>query len=345
MKKIITFLFLILVGILIANPIAPKYFSEIFFEEDDWQIELAYTDFFGEWGFNNLDNHRLTTNVDTAYFKSGIDLTNTSIIVINQDSLLTNLFIDKTSDDVRLELFNGYEWVEIDHVIWGTYQPFILYEGQSLVKMYFDYWGYIGVKDNEPTLGYEPFYSDARGILSGRVYDSDNNPINGAEISIVPTFSPDVYTNDTGYFEMVDIVTMIYQQLHISFNQFNLDPPGYYYVEPDSITYYEFILDIPNAIDNQINLHNDCNLSNYPNPFNPSTEISFETTKLHEETQIEIYNSRGQRIRQISIFNNQPSITWNGKNSIGKACPSGVYFYKLVSNGEDLAVNKMLLLK
>ncbi|MBT4576266.1 MAG: carboxypeptidase regulatory-like domain-containing protein, partial [Candidatus Cloacimonetes bacterium] len=263
MKKIITFLFIIIVGILFANPIEAEYFSEIYFEGDEWQIELAYTELFGEWGFDNLDNHRLVTNYGISNFRSGIDLTNISVIVINQDSLLTFLYIDNTSDDVRLEQFIDNEWIVIDHAIWGSYQPFILYEGQSLIKMYFYDWGYIRVKDNEPTLGYEPFYSNARGTLSGRVFDSDNNPICGAEISIIPSFSPDVYTDETGYFEMVDMITMVYQQLYISYNEFSLEPQGEYYVEPDSTTYYEYILDISNTTNNQYELKNLITISNF----------------------------------------------------------------------------------
>ena len=349
MKKLLTFLFIIFVSFLLSNPIEPEYFSEIFFEEDEWEIELAYTSFFGEWGFENLDNHRLVTNNGISNFKNGIDLTNLSIIVINQDSLLTNLYIDKTSDNVRLEQFINDEWVIIDRILWGIYQPFALYEGQSIVRMYFDYWGYIRVKDNEPTLCFEPFYCDARGTLSGRVYDLDNNPIIGAEISIVPTFSPDVYTDDTGYFEMVDIVTMIYQQLYISYNEFSLEPPGEYYVEPDSTTYYEFILDISNISNNQINMNNSSTLSNYPNPFNPTTEISFSVPQTSSFVTIEIYNSRGQKIKSLQIPNsssqNPNQITWNGTNETGKQVPSGVYLYKLVSNDKELAAHKMLLLK
>ena len=347
MKKIFTCLFIIIVGILFANPIEAEYFSEIYFEVDEWQIELAYTEFFGEWGFDNLDNHRLVTNDGISNFKSGIDLTDLSIIVINQDSLLTNLYIDKISDVVRLEQFINDEWVMIDQIGWGIYQPIILCEGQSLVKMYFDYWGYIRVKDNEPTLGYEPFYSNAQGTLSGRVYDSDNNPISGAEISIIPTFSPDVYTDESGYFEMVDLVTMIYQQLHISYNQFNLDPPGNYYVEPDSTTYYEFILDISNVTDNQYDLNSLITISNYPNPFNPTTEISFSVPLTSSFMTIEIYNSRGQKIRTIPVILSgvEGSATWDGTDEHNKQVPSGVYLYKLVSNGKELAVNKMLLLK
>ena len=95
----------------------------------------------------------------------------------------------------------------------------------------------------------------------------------------------------------------------------------------------------------------DYHLSNYPNPFNPTTEISFETTNLHEESRIEIFNSRGQKLKVIPVILSpessfgKGSATWDGTNETGKSVPSGVYLYKLVSNGKELATNKMLLLK
>lgn len=84
-------------------------------------------------------------------------------------------------------------------------------------------------------------------------------------------------------------------------------------------------------------------LSNYPNPFNPSTTINFETTNLHEFTQIEIYNLKGQKIRQFSIINLQASIVWDGTDQTEKPVSSGIYFYKL--NLSNSPVGKMLLLK
>jgi len=84
-------------------------------------------------------------------------------------------------------------------------------------------------------------------------------------------------------------------------------------------------------------------LSNYPNPFNPSTTFSFETTNLKESTQIEIYNLKGQKIKQYSIFNNQSSITWNGTDKSNNSVASGIYYYKL--NIPNSPVKKMILLK
>ena len=88
------------------------------------------------------------------------------------------------------------------------------------------------------------------------------------------------------------------------------------------------------------------NLTNYPNPFNPFTTISFSLTTEHtESTELLIYNLKGQKIRQYTIFNNQFSITWDGTDQTEKLVSSGVYFYQLKVDGKVVQSNKMLLLK
>lgn len=90
-------------------------------------------------------------------------------------------------------------------------------------------------------------------------------------------------------------------------------------------------------------------LTNFPNPFNPTTEISFNlTTEITENTEIQIFNSKGQKIKQLisdQLSASQNTVTWNGMNSNNKPVSSGVYFYKLMSGNRELAANKMLLLK
>jgi parallel beta-helix repeat protein len=83
---------------------------------------------------------------------------------------------------------------------------------------------------------------------------------------------------------------------------------------------------------------------NYPNPFNPRTTILFElNTETSTNTELEIYNLKGQKVRKYSILNNQSSIIWDGANNSGKSVPSGIYFYKL--NIPDSPTRKMILLK
>ena len=92
-------------------------------------------------------------------------------------------------------------------------------------------------------------------------------------------------------------------------------------------------------------------LSNFPNPFNPSTEIKFQISGFNEiETaEIIIYNLKGQKIKTFPInpstHQQINSITWNGDDDNGKLVSSGVYFYKLYVNDKTVSVKKCLLLK
>ena len=86
--------------------------------------------------------------------------------------------------------------------------------------------------------------------------------------------------------------------------------------------------------------------TNYPNPFNPVTTIAYS---LSEDSQvlISIYNIKGQEVKELTS-GIQPAgnynITWNGKDDSGKDVTSGIYFYKLKTNGKELT-RKMLMLK
>ena len=87
-------------------------------------------------------------------------------------------------------------------------------------------------------------------------------------------------------------------------------------------------------------------LSNYPNPFNPSTTISFSLPE-DNDVELSIYNVKGQKVRTLTnefLEKGLHSIDWNGKDSNNKSAASGIYFYK-ISVGKTSAMKKMLLLK
>jgi hypothetical protein len=89
---------------------------------------------------------------------------------------------------------------------------------------------------------------------------------------------------------------------------------------------------------------------NYPNPFNPNTTINYSLNKDSKVT-IEIYNIKGQKVRTLvnkKQFAGYHTVMWNGKDNSGKIAASGLYFYKMVSegnNGDYTSTKKMILLK
>lgn len=91
----------------------------------------------------------------------------------------------------------------------------------------------------------------------------------------------------------------------------------------------------------------DYSLNNYPNPFNPSTKISFIIPN-NSNIEVNVYNIKGQKIKtlfQDEIDKGSHSILWNGDDDSGKPVSSGVYFYKLVIDGKKERIQKCILLK
>jgi len=91
-------------------------------------------------------------------------------------------------------------------------------------------------------------------------------------------------------------------------------------------------------------------VSAYPNPFRNSTVISFHrTTESTEDTEIKIYNIKGQLIKTITSFSNSSLGThetvWDGKNQDGSKVSSGLYYYRVKIGDEIIGTNRCLLIK
>lgn len=86
--------------------------------------------------------------------------------------------------------------------------------------------------------------------------------------------------------------------------------------------------------------------NNYPNPFNPETNISF-SIPLDQKVKLTIYNLKGQKVKKLingQIVSGNHSVVWNGKDDNGKQVGSGLYFYNLKTDDKEIS-KKMLLLK
>jgi hypothetical protein len=85
---------------------------------------------------------------------------------------------------------------------------------------------------------------------------------------------------------------------------------------------------------------------NYPNPFNPITAIHYDLPE-RSHVMIMVYDIVGHEIR--TLVNDQQNagfnfIVWNGKDRFGRTVGTGVYFYRISSEG-FIKTRKMILLK
>ena len=92
-------------------------------------------------------------------------------------------------------------------------------------------------------------------------------------------------------------------------------------------------------------------LHNYPNPFNPETWIPYQLAHAADVT-LTIYDTKGTLVRQLDLgyqqagyyTNRTRAAYWDGRNHLGEAVGSGLYFYQLRA-GDYFTLRKMVILK
>lgn len=122
--------------------------------------------------------------------------------------------------------------------------------------------------------------------------------------------------------------------------------PGTYYYRLKQIDFngnYEFsgVVQINTEIASAFQLY-----QNYPNPFNPATTISYSLSQA-AHVNLEVFNVTGQEIyKLVDSEQNAGSyvITWNGRNNAGRNVASGLYYYRLETEGFS-QFRQMLLVK
>jgi hypothetical protein len=106
--------------------------------------------------------------------------------------------------------------------------------------------------------------------------------------------------------------------------------PTNVYVEPAAVVVPSLVTTMDNA---------------YPNPFktNSSTSIAYQV-KAGEAGTITIYNIIGQVVKTVPVTEttSPKTFTWNGRDSKGNACGSGIYFYKLSTPSRNVT-KKMVI--
>ena len=85
---------------------------------------------------------------------------------------------------------------------------------------------------------------------------------------------------------------------------------------------------------------------NFPNPFNPFTEIKFSIPKS-ENVSLIVYDLLGNEVKKIvdsELKEGQYKYKWSGENNLGDKISAGMYFYKIQA-GSFIKTKKMILLK
>ena len=85
---------------------------------------------------------------------------------------------------------------------------------------------------------------------------------------------------------------------------------------------------------------------NYPNPFNPTTQIRFDMP-IMGDVRLTIYNMIGQKVKEYQMNGlsaGYHTLTWNATNNLGDPVSAGIYFYQLQTK-TFTKTKRMVLLK
>lgn len=107
------------------------------------------------------------------------------------------------------------------------------------------------------------------------------------------------------------------------------------------INRYDYLSVESEGIPTEFALH-----ENYPNPFNPTTQIRFDLPEMGNVT-LTIYNMLGQKVKTFNMQSapaGYHALTWNATNDLGAPVAAGVYLYQLQTKG-FAKTKKMILLK
>ena len=92
-------------------------------------------------------------------------------------------------------------------------------------------------------------------------------------------------------------------------------------------------------------------LPNFPNPFNPETWIPYQLAEA-THVRIQIYDIFGNLVRELDLgeqpagdyLSRQRAVYWDGRNDMGEAVGSGVYFYTL-ETGDYQTTRRMTVVR
>ncbi len=85
---------------------------------------------------------------------------------------------------------------------------------------------------------------------------------------------------------------------------------------------------------------------NSPNPFNPSTTISF-SLPAPGHASLAVYDITGRKVRTLVsglMSSGEHAVTWDGRDEAGQPVASGVYISRLTA-GKHVATEKMALVR
>jgi hypothetical protein len=177
--------------------------------------------------------------------------------------------------------------------------------------------------------------SESEALMLGyRVYRGESNS-QAEALMITPTMVPATNTSTTQTYSITDDEvelghTYYYWLESVDLGSSQFHGPVSVIVEGEVPPVYPEVSSMRNA---------------YPNPFKATGNTNIEVAvKADESGTVTIYNILGQAVKTFEVTSGTHNIQWNGHNTNGEVCGSGIYFYKLNTPSVN-QTKKMVIVK
>ncbi|MCK5050333.1 MAG: T9SS type A sorting domain-containing protein [Candidatus Cloacimonetes bacterium] len=355
-----------------------KYFINRVHKTGGWMILLDYEEFTLEiYDITDLENPVLINTLSLDNY--GFDFTYWSID--ENDPFSFYLWNHQTNKFWKFDISEQGEPIELFEFdlpstpIWQVVINSIAYA--TFGEYPYDLMVIDGLEENEPYLtnviddfSIYGYLLNQEGFLVSRESPEEapayifqlDDPLQ-PELYFTPQFGSRIYIRDNLIFAQYRHIVAVYENhpnttepiaifngLNHIYNIDLIEYNGLNYlitIEAGNIGLFEYTY-VPSSVNDELPKP-ETTLSNYPNPFNPETTIQFNTENTEENTEIVIYNIKGQRVKSFPInqLTNSPvhQVIWDGTDSNNKPVSSGIYMYQLIVDGKAIASKRCLLLK
>ncbi len=155
------------------------------------------------------------------------------------------------------------------------------------------------------------------------------------DIYIFDMNQPDGQPNEIGYLP----------DLWYNSNEIYVDE-SHVYVNDQNAGFFIFDHSTISWVQKETGPENSCTMKSYPNPFNSSVTMTFQTSKS-SPVNWAVYNYMGQEVfsKECGVMaGGIHQFRWNGENHHGTPAPSGVYYIKIATD-HQMEVQKVTLIK
>ncbi|MCL5031368.1 MAG: T9SS type A sorting domain-containing protein [Bacteroidetes bacterium] len=341
-------------------------FSELVFDNNNnWTMEILFSP--GGYG-SKTDSIVIVVSNISAKLKANYPSW-AQVGIITADSLTVPLVINRSGDKILIYTYSYGQAVRMDSVIFGNY-PYATIgapiNGYSIIRNSWRYSSnYITITclTNKPSLGVVNDTTGLTSILTGNMYDANNNLVTKLKVfPSAPSYfvleTPITIDSNGTYSTKIFPITFSPQTLTVRLADFggwidyqNIESFELKDIHPDTVVIHDIhLMDnryVVTSVDKEIyNTNDELALINYPNPFNLSTNffIKLPNKMKGKPGNINIYSVNGQLIRTIQV-SGSATILWDSKDMNGRIMPSGVYYYRLVIDKQVMKNGSMILLK